>query len=91
MELLGPSRRDGPVISIGLLSARDPLSDPLLRRELGERYLVWDAHVAGARRVDLHPLVLPRAMHQSAVRAAEETARVVGLVAARAHHDSSRG
>jgi hypothetical protein len=78
----------GPQVEVRILGTRDPLSDPVLRRELGERYLVWDAHVAGARRVDVHPLVLPLAMHERAVRAAEETARVVGLVAARAHGDS---
>jgi glutathionylspermidine synthase len=79
----------GPEVSVRQLGARDPLSDPLLARELGERYLVWDAHVAGARRVDLHPLVLPREVHEKAVRAAEETARVIGLVAARAHTDAA--
>jgi len=75
-------------IAVRLLDPSDPLSDPRLRRELVERYLVWDAHVAGARRVDLHPLVLPRALHLKAVRAAEEVVRVVGNVAARAHDDA---
>ncbi len=74
-------------IAVRPIGPSDPLSDPVLRRELVQRYLVWDAHVAGVRRVDLHPLVLPRALHLKAVRAAEEVVRVVGNVAARAHDD----
>ena len=53
-------------VEVRPLSPSDPLSDPALRRELVDRYLVWDAYVAGARRVELHPLVLPRALHLSA-------------------------
>ncbi|MGO8999920.1 MAG: glutathionylspermidine synthase family protein [Polyangiaceae bacterium] len=74
-------------VEVRTIGPSDPLSEPSLRRELVSRYLVWDAYVAGARRVDLHPLVLPRALHLSAVRAAEEVVRVVGAVAARAHDD----
>jgi len=77
------------VIEVRPIGPRDPLSDPMLRRELAERYLVWDACVAGARRVDVHPLILPRATHLAAVRAAEEVVRVVGNVAARAHDDAN--
>jgi glutathionylspermidine synthase len=76
-------------IEVRPIGPSDPLSDPSLRRALVERYLVWDAYVAGARRVDLHPLVLPRALHLRAVRAAEEVVRTVGDVAARAHDDAS--
>ena len=74
-------------IEVRLIGPSDPLSDPFLRRELAQRYLVWDACVAGARRVELHPLVLPRALHLKAVRAAEDVVRVVGGIAARAHDD----
>jgi len=75
-------------IEVRPIGPSDPLSDPFLRRELVQRYLVWDAYVAGARRVELHPLVLPRALHLKAVRAAEEVVRVVGDIAARAHDDA---
>lgn len=43
--------------------------------------------MAGARRVDVHPLILSRALHDRAVRAAEEVVRVIGRVAWRAHDD----
>ena len=75
-------------VEVRPIGTSDPLSEPTLRRQLVERYLVWDAYVAGARRVDLHPLVLPRALHVRAMRAAEEVVRVVGSVAARAHDDA---
>jgi hypothetical protein len=45
----------------------DPLSDASLARELATRFLLWDAFVAGCRRVDVHPLLLPRALHEAAV------------------------
>jgi hypothetical protein len=72
------------VVPVG---AGDPLSEPSLARELTQRFLVWDAFVAGRRRVDVHPLVLSRALHEAAVRAAEDVVREVGQVAARAHDD----
>jgi hypothetical protein len=75
-------------IEVRPIGSADPLSEPSLRRELAERYLVWDAYAAGARRVDLHPLVLPHSLHVRAVRAAEEVVRVVGGVASRAHEDA---
>jgi glutathionylspermidine synthase len=63
----------------------DPLAHATFARELASRYLIWDAFVAGQRRVDVHPLVLSRELHDSAVRAAEGVVRVVGKVAERAH------
>lgn len=72
------------VVSIG---GGDPLRAPSLLRELEQRYLVWDAFVAGERRVDLHPIVLPRAMHERAKSAAESVMRDVSLAASRAHAD----
>jgi glutathionylspermidine synthase len=72
------------VVAVG---TGDPLSDPSLARELAQRFLVWDAFVAGQRRVDVHPLVLPCELHEAAVRAAEDVVRVVGAVAERAHAD----
>ena len=66
----------------------DPLREASLARELASRFLVWDAFVAGRRRVDVHPLVLPAEMHAAAVRAAEGVVAAVGRVAARAHDDA---
>jgi glutathionylspermidine synthase len=50
---------------------------------------VWDAFVAGARRVDVHPLVLSGDLHDGAVHAAEEAVRIVGRAAWRAHEDAA--
>ncbi len=72
------------IVSIG---GGDPLRAPSLLRELEQRYLVWDAFVAGQRRVDLHPIVLPRALHERAVHVAESVMRDVSAAAARAHGD----
>ncbi len=66
----------------------DRLGEVAYRRELAEKYFIWDAYVGGARRVDIQPLVLPAALHASAVRAAEGVVRVVGGIAARAHDDA---
>jgi glutathionylspermidine synthase len=77
------------LVEVRPIGPSDPLADAAVRRELAERYLVWDAYVAGARRVELHPLVLPRALHEGAVRAAEEVVRVVSGVASRAHDDAA--
>jgi hypothetical protein len=65
----------------------DPLRDPSLYRELTQRYFVWDAYVGGERRVDLHPLVLPEALHRAAAKAAEDVVRAVGKACGRAHDD----
>jgi glutathionylspermidine synthase len=67
----------------------DPLNDASLARELAQRFLVWDAFVAGRRRVDVHPLLLPAEMHVAAVRAAEGVVQAVGRVAERAHDDET--
>jgi len=69
------------------LAAADPLSLPTLMHELAHTYMIWDPFVAGARRVDLHPLVLTKQMHERAVRVAEGVTRAVGRVASRAHDD----
>jgi glutathionylspermidine synthase len=74
-------------IEVRPIAASDALAEPLLARELSQRYLIFDAYVAGARRVEVQPLVLPQAMHESAVRAAESVVATVGAVAARAHTD----
>jgi hypothetical protein len=66
-----------------------PLDDVSLARELAQRYLVFDAFVAGEMRVDVHPIVLPAALHEAAARTAEDVVRVVGTVAARAHEDAA--
>ncbi|HEY6462037.1 MAG TPA: glutathionylspermidine synthase family protein [Polyangiaceae bacterium] len=66
----------------------DPLREASLARELAQQVLDWDAFVAGRRRVDVHPLLLPAALHDAAVRAAEGVVRAVGEVARRAHDDA---
>jgi len=71
------------------LRARDALDHAPLRRDLATEYLLWDAFVAGERRVDVHPLVLPLALHDAAVRAAEEVVAGVGEVARRALVDEA--
>lgn len=48
----------------------DPLARLDLFRALEHRYLVWDAFVGGARRVDLHPLVLSADAHERCVQTA---------------------
>src|SRR5262249_7386348 len=75
-------------IEVVTAGVADPLSEPSLARELAQRFLVWDAFVGGRRRVDLHPLLLPRAMHESAARAAESVVRHVSRAAAFAHEDA---
>lgn len=65
--------------------AVDPLDDVEALRALAAEHLVFDAFVGGHRRVEAQPLVLPRAIHRDAVRAAEETVRAIDWVAARAH------
>jgi glutathionylspermidine synthase len=74
-------------VAVVSLASGDPLSEPSLAHDLAQRFLVWDAFVAGRRRVDVHPMVLPWAHHEAAVRTAEEVVRAVGEVAERAHGD----
>ncbi|CAN5510070.1 hypothetical protein BH09MYX1_BH09MYX1_54200 [soil metagenome] len=71
------------VLSLGA----DPLRAPELFRSLANDWLIWDPYVAGARRVDLHPLMLPRALHASAVAASESVVRIIEATAARAFDD----
>ncbi|MBI2395010.1 MAG: glutathionylspermidine synthase family protein [Deltaproteobacteria bacterium] len=70
-----------------LLDRPEPLDDERLSTELVERHLVFDAFVGGARRVDLHPLVLSREAHRAAVVAAESAWRDVSAIAAEAFAD----
>lgn len=72
-----------------LLDVDEPLDDPALARELTQRYFVFDAFVAGQRRVDLHPLVLSAAAHRNAVEVAERVAREIDAIAERAFDDDS--
>jgi glutathionylspermidine synthase len=76
-----------PAIEVIPIRGIDPLQEPSLVRDLVKRFLVWDTHVGGRRRVEVCPLLLPRALHEAAARAAEEIVRVVGAVAARARAD----
>jgi hypothetical protein len=52
--LLAPAQ-----IEVRPIGPTDPLAVPALGREVAGRYLIWDAFVAGVRRVDVHPLILP--------------------------------
>jgi glutathionylspermidine synthase len=74
-------------IEVRFAGSGDPLSDPTLERELATRYLIFDAYLAGSRRMEVHPLVLPLEMHEAAVRTAEQVVATLGRVAARAHGD----
>jgi hypothetical protein len=69
------------------LARPDPLSDPVLSRELREKYLIWDAFFAGERRVDVMPLVLSERLHRGAVAAAEGVAFAINAASRRAHED----
>jgi hypothetical protein len=73
-------------VALAPLPLADPLSLPDLARSLQYEHLVWDAFVAGTRRVDLHPLVLSEAAHEEAKRVA---VRAVDLVS-RAPSDQER-
>jgi glutathionylspermidine synthase len=77
----------GDAIFVRRAMARDPLSAPTMIRDLAQQYFIFDAYVAGERRVDLHPIILSPAMHWSAVNAAEAVGRLVGRATARAHQD----
>ena len=65
----------------------DPLSEPSLARELAQRFLVWDAFVAGRRRVDVHPLVLPASCTRPRCARPRRSSAWSARVAARAHDD----
>lgn len=65
----------------------DPLAEPELARALEHDYLIWDSHVGGERRVDLHPLVLSRAAHRAAVATAVHASRAMDEAAAAAFAD----
>ncbi len=69
------------------LGTEDPLAHPELARVLVQDYLLWDAWVAGKRRVDLHPIVLSPEIHRAAVVAAESTVRAISEVASLAHRE----
>jgi hypothetical protein len=69
------------------LAIADPLALPELARELGLRWLVWDAFVAGKRRVDVHPLFLSERAHVEAVDVAKRAAALVFAAGDRAAAD----
>lgn len=73
-------------VELAPLPLADPLSLPDLARSLQYEHLVWDAFVAGKRRVDIHPLVLSESAHEEAKRVA---VRAVELVS-RAPSDDER-
>jgi hypothetical protein len=67
--------------------AGDPLGLPEMIIELEQKWLVWDRCVSGARRVDVHPLLLDEAAHAEAIRVAEKAAGLVFRAADRAAAD----
>ena len=75
------------VPSVHKLANADPLAAPELARSLADDWLIFDPYVAGERRVDLHPLMLPRHLHRAASAAAEDVVRVIDAAAARAFAD----
>lgn len=76
-------------IEVRLHESRDPLSIPVFSRQVSQQYFIFDAFVAGQRRVDLHPLVLPESAHRAAIEAAVAVARTIGKVAGRAHDEAA--
>ncbi len=84
----GQGRGPGIEAEVRALGRPDPLSDPALFRELREKYLVWDPFFAGARRVDILPLVLSERLHRNAVATAETAVAAVSAAGERAHADA---
>ena len=76
-----------PEAEVRALARPDPLLDPVLSREMREKYLIWDAFFAGERRVDVLPLVLSERLHRGAVAAAEGVVAAVDAAVRRAHED----
>jgi hypothetical protein len=74
-------------VSLAPLPLADPLSLPDLARSLQHEYFVWDAYVAGKRRVDVHPLFLSEAAHEEAEHVA---LRAVELVSRAPSSDGER-
>jgi hypothetical protein len=72
------------VPSVVRAAAGDPLALPEMLLELEQRWLRWDRSIAGARRVDVHPLVLDERAHAAAVAVAEKAAALVFRAGARA-------
>lgn len=67
-------------VELAPLPVADPLSLPDLARSLQYEHLVWDAFVAGKRRVDLHPLVLSESAHEEAKRVAVRAVELVSRI-----------
>ncbi len=72
---------------VAWLTSADPLADPELSRALETDYLLFDAYVAGRRRVGLNPVLLSRAQHRDAAQAAVATVNEALEASARAHAD----
>jgi glutathionylspermidine synthase len=75
------------MIRVQPLAHRDPLALPELSIELTQKWMVWDAFVSGARRVDVHPIVLSAEAHKMAIAAAERAARLLWRAGDRAAAD----
>jgi glutathionylspermidine synthase len=70
-------------------SAGDPLALPEMLLELEQRWLLWDRSIGGARRVDVHPLVVDESAHLEAIDVAEKAAALVFRAADRAAGDAA--
>ncbi|MFI5301170.1 MAG: glutathionylspermidine synthase family protein [Polyangiales bacterium] len=73
---------------VRLLPSIEPLAEPALDRAIAHEFLIFDAFVAGKRRVDVHPLVIDEALHQRAVAAAEGVTAALRETADRAHRSA---
>ena len=69
------------------LALADPLALPHMTSALSYEHFLFDAFVAGRRRVDVHPLLLSPAAHSSAVSVALRAAALVERAAVRAAED----
>lgn len=77
------------MIAVRALPLSDPLASPELWHALRHEHFVWDAYVAGERRVDLHPLVLSPEAHADAQSAVRTTLRALAYTKALAFASES--
>lgn len=78
---VAPTLAPTALAHVARLPIAEPLALPGLSRRLRLTHLVWDEHVAGRRRVDLHPLVLSEAAHEDAQAAALAACAAIGEAA----------
>lgn len=64
------------------LPCEDPLAMPGISQSLAHDYFIWDAFLAGQKRVDLHPLVIRPELAERAERTALLVVKSIDAVAA---------